>query len=75
MTDSEKPPIKGYRKLSQLELKYINEGKELGSQIESYLKKIALLPLADEQCLEFATKDLKQGMMWATRAIARPDNF
>lgn len=76
--------IKGYRDLSQDEIDLMNKIKEQGACLETMLTDLQNLEdgnldvfkIADrEECLSYATKDLKQGIMWAVRAVALPDSF
>lgn len=76
--------IKGYRNLSQDEIDLMNRIKEQGACLESMLQDLLYLPETDlteeqvenrEECLSYATKDLKQGIMWTVRAVALPDSF
>ena len=75
--------IKGYRELSQDEIDLVNEIKEKGNELGCLLDKLGNLPLLDSpdqnvqrfECKINATKDLKQGIMWAVRAVALPESF
>ena len=75
--------IKGYRELNQDEIDLMNEIKDKGSELGELLDKLNLLPVLTEptqniqrfECTTNATKDLKQGIMWAVRAVALPDSF
>lgn len=76
--------IKGYRDLSQEEIDLMNKIKEQGSCLEGMLQDLNALSfegLTDDQVcdrfenLYYAKKDLKQGIMWAVRAVALPESF
>lgn len=69
--------ITGYRDLSQDEIDLMNRIKEQGECLNSMLKDLGNLPedCDRSECLINATKDLKQGIMWAVRAVALPNSF
>ena len=76
----EPPPIKGYRTLSNAELEMINDLKELGEQIGSYVESLedpqtVGLPNVDRRWVAIGKTHLQQGMMALTRAVARPESF
>jgi hypothetical protein len=82
--DNQHKKIKGYRDLSQVEIDLMNRIKEQGACLEMMIKDLhglSFIELSDEQfeqrvdCLAYATKELKQGIMWAVRAVALPDSF
>ena len=80
--------IKGYRDLSQAEIDLMNEIKAKGNDLGELIAKLEALncnevdnhlsPVQVEQrydCLGYAKKDLRQGIMWAVRGVALPDSF
>ncbi|AAQ96500.1 hypothetical protein [Vibrio phage VP16T] len=76
--------IKGYRDLSQKEIDLMNRIKEQGEQLGALLAELegmgpdGTTPTSFRQrgeCLAYAKKDLKQGIMWAVRAVALPETF
>ena len=82
--DNQHKKIKGYRDLSQVEIDLMNRIKEQGACLEMMIQDLhglSLSELSDDQidqrfdCLAYATKDLKQGIMWAVRAVALPESF
>ena len=80
--------IKGYRELSQAEIDLMNEVKQKGVELEALLNKIGKanqdLHDADDpspfdseayRWLAIAKTHLQQGIMAATRAVAKPGFF
>ena len=76
--------IKGYRDLSQQEIDLMNKVKDKGAELGLLIKEISELNglgLDSEQrfdrrdCLAYAEKDLKQGIMWCVRSVALPQSF
>lgn len=66
--------IKGYRDLTADEIEAMNGFKALGAELDAALKAAAEAG-ADPRCLAIARTELQTGMMWAVRAIARPEGF
>ena len=82
--DNQHKKIKGYRDLSQVEIDLMNRIKEQGACLEMMIQDLhglSFSELSDDQidqridCLSYATKDLKQGIMWSVRAVALPESF
>ena len=82
--DNQHKKIKGYRDLSQVEIDLMNRIKEQGACLEMMIQDLnglSFSELSDDQidqrfdCLAYATKDLKQGIMWAVRAVALLESF
>ena len=73
--DNQHRKIKGYRDLSQGENDGINALKAKGNEIGLLLEQLKELPGIDQRALAIAKTDLQTGMMWAVRAIARPESF
>ena len=69
--------IKGYRELSKEEIELMNLVKEKGSELGQLLDKVSELEVSPDsiECLGYARKDLKQGIMWLVRAVAQPQTF
>lgn len=80
--------IKGYRDLNQDEIDLMNEVKAKGLELDELLKKIADTnqalhesgdpgPFAGEafRWVSIAKTHLQQGLMAATRAVAKPEFF
>lgn len=67
--------IKGYRTLTENEIREINYIKSIGSNIEDLVNQIRALPDADQRWISIGVTQLQQGLMALTRAVARPTNF
>jgi hypothetical protein len=67
--------ITGYRELTELEINAMNVIKGRGEQLSQMLDDLASLPDVDKRALAIARTELQAGMMWATRAVARPTSF
>lgn len=66
--------IKGYRDLSAEEIAAMNKLKALGLELQAALAE-AVAAGADGRSLAVATTHLQTGMMWAIRAVAKPEGF
>lgn len=84
--DNQHRRIKGYRELSPAEISLMNAIKELGVYLEETLNAVDRFITADNEehgtpdaesrrWLEIARTQLQQGLMAATRAVARPKFF
>lgn len=73
--DNQHRKIKTYRELNQDEIDLMNEGKELGAQIEAYITKLEEMESNDQRCVAIGKTNLQQGLMWAIRGIAQPTGF
>lgn len=67
--------ITGYRDLSQAEIDLMNLVKEHGNSIGDVCAAVEALPEADKRAASIAKTHLQTGLMWLTRAIARPQSF
>lgn len=67
--------ITGYRDLSQAEIDDMNACKAHGSGLELLLAELFKNPNYDQRALNIARTQLQGGMMWLTRAVARPTSF
>mgnify|MGYP000688655440 CR=1 FL=1 len=78
--------ISGYRELSQEEIDLMNEVKAHGAALEATLKKIrahlSAIPgpgstdvYEASRWVSISATHLQQGLMAATRAVAKPDFF
>ena len=84
--DNQHKKISGYRDLSQMEVDLMNKIKEKGSELESLIQQVHRevnpqdLPgfgnfrdwAAD---MDRAETNLKQGIMWLVRCVAKPEGF
>lgn len=66
--------IKGYRDLSAGEIASMNGLKQMGLELEEQLRG-AEQAGADPRALSIARTHLQTGMMWAIRAVAKPEGF
>jgi hypothetical protein len=67
--------ITGYRELTEVEISAMNIIKARGEQLSQLLDDLGNLPDVDKRALAIARTELQTGLMWATRAVARPTNF
>lgn len=67
--------ITGYRELTEVEINAMNIIKARGEQLAQLLDDLGNLPDVDERALAIARTEFQTGLMWATRAVARPTNF
>jgi len=67
--------IKGYRTLTENEIREINYIKSMGSNIEELVNQLKALPDVDQRWVSIGVTQLQQGLMSLTRAVARPTNF
>ena len=67
--------IHGYRELAPDELALINAIKENGNEMGAAVEAISEFPGVDQRALSIAKTYLQTGLMWLTRAIARPGGF
>lgn len=67
--------IAGYRELTQVEIDLMNEIKEQGNNLGIAVDAIEEIPNVDQRALAIAKTHLQTGLMWLTRAIAKPESF
>ena len=67
--------IKGYRTLTENEIREINYIKAMGRDIEVLVTLVKSLPEVDQRWVSIGVTQLQQGLMALTRAVARPTNF
>lgn len=65
--------IKGYRELSEKEIRGMNEIKELGPKIQAVIDNLP--DDSDKRWIAIGRTDLQKGLMALTRSIAKPDFF
>lgn len=73
--DNQHKKIKGYRDLTQEEIDLMNEGKELGIKLGTYIEKLQAKPDFDQRSVATGKTNMQQGLMWLLRGIARPETF
>lgn len=67
--------ITGYRELTEAEIGAMNAIKAKGAEMGELLDGMAALPGVDARALAIARTELQTGLMWAVRAVARPQGF
>lgn len=67
--------IKGYRTLTEDEIREINYIKSMASHVEQLVLQLRENPTFDQRWVSIGVTDLQQGFMALTRAVARPTNF
>lgn len=78
--------VTGYRELTDLEKEYMNDAKAQGNELGALIETIRSIQLnndsiSDDEMVEIegylnnAEVNIKQGMMWLIRALARPTTF
>ena len=73
--DNQHKKIKGYRDLSQDEIDLMNKIKEQGACLGLMISDLNNLTGIDGVWVSQSEMLLKQGIMAAVRAVARPDSF
>lgn len=75
------PAIKGYHKLTQVELDNVNAVKALGEQIMAAMGTIHENNVdggcgeLDPRALAIARTEFQTALMWLTRSITKPETF
>ena len=67
--------IKGYRDLSEEEIRSINIIKEKGEQLGRLVKQLRDTEGLDQRWVSIGATDLQTGIMALIRAIAQPTTF
>ncbi len=70
-----KPPIIGYRDLSETEIAVMNEGKSLAETVGEWIARLEADPSTDKRWLSIGKTHLQQGFMAALRGVAQPTTF
>jgi hypothetical protein len=70
-----KPPIIGYRALSDTETKLINEIKAIGNEVGRLVEGMGMNGHVDQRWVAIARTDLQKGFMALVRAVAQPNGF
>ena len=73
--DNQHKLIKGYRDLSEGEIKAMNAIKEEAARIGILIEELSDNPTLDQRWVAIAKTDLQKGFMAATRAVAQPTSF
>ena len=65
--------VKGYRQLTEDEVKLMNEAKEIAEQCSAYIAKLrALGEILDQRWVSIGATDLRLGFMAVFRGIEQP---
>ena len=67
--------IKGYRDLSQDEIKVMNAIKQKAEEVGILLEEMQANKDLDQRWVAIAKNDLQKGFMAAVRAVAQPTTF
>ncbi|MDB5802265.1 MAG: hypothetical protein JWL63_3204 [Rhodocyclales bacterium] len=67
--------ITGYRDLSKAEIDAMNEIKSKGNELDTLIEKLRLIDGVDQRAIAIAKTELQTGIMWLTRAVAKPQSF
>lgn len=73
--DNQHRKIIGYRELSQADIDAMNKIKLHGEQLRMLIEELRVLPDLDHTWIYEAQQALKKGIMYATRAVAKPISF
>jgi NTP pyrophosphatase (non-canonical NTP hydrolase) len=67
--------ISGYRELTAEEIAAMNALKKAGAELGDVLTAVSQIAGVDQRCVAIARTELQTGLMWAVRAVARPEGF
>lgn len=68
-------PIKGYRDLSEDEIRIANELKDLATLVGGKVQGIMDRPETDQRWAAIGRTDLQTGFMALIRSVLKPENF
>lgn len=68
-------PIKGYRDLSEDEIRVANELKDLAMTVGDKVDEVLNRPDTDKRWASIARTDLQTGFMALIRSVLKPDTF
>lgn len=68
-------PIKGYRSLTQEEVKLMNEIKEKAEEVGQLVQKLKNQSALDQRWISIGATGLQQGFMALVRGVAQPTTF
>jgi len=75
MVDNQHQKIKGYRDLTEQEIRVMNACKDTANGVGELLAIVAEQPGVDKRWLAIAQTDLQKGFMALVRSVARPESF
>ena len=70
-----KPPITGFRALSEGELHLINDIKAISNEVGRLVEGMAMNGKLDTRWVAIARTDLQKGFMSLVRSVAQPTSF
>lgn len=73
--DNQHRQIKGYRELTEADIKLMNTVKEMGQGFGDVIAILEKDPSIDQRWLAIAKTDLQKGVMALVRSIAQPTTF
>ena len=73
--DNQHRKIKGYRELTEEEIRLMNEIKQKGKELGELVTRLQDHYGIDARWVSIAKTDLQKGLMALTRAVARPGFF
>lgn len=71
----DKPKIKGYRQLTDVEIDAINKIKAKAEEVGNLVEQLQMSSGLDQRAINIGKTELQTGFMWLTRGIAQPDSF
>lgn len=72
--DNQHRKIKGYRELNEAEIAAMNEIKAKGEELKALIENVENIG-GELRCVAIAKTELQTGLMWLTRAVAKPNGF
>lgn len=73
--DNQHKQIKGYRDLTEEEIKLMNLCKQKAIEIGELITNLETISSIDKRWLAIAKTDLQKGFMSLIRSIAKPETF
>ena len=73
--DNQHKMIKGYRDLSEAEIRAMNAVKSEADRVGFLIEELESNPDLDQRWVAIAKTSLQQGFMAAVRAVAQPTTF
>lgn len=73
--DNQHRLIKGYRDLSEAEIRTMNECKQYAMDVGNLVEIMENTEGLDQRWIAIAKTDLQKGFMALVRAVAQPDTF
>lgn len=67
--------IVGYRELTQKDVDFINQLKNVAEDVGYWVDRVKEYPDVDQRWASIAATDLQKGFMFLIRAVAKPETF